>query len=317
MCPIRVAASAACSRRKNKAVLHITNGDCAVAVLARAVKGEFLPWRDVLHEGPVQAGLPLEALSRRRAAFIASAGWGSLHDIEKQFAERDAAVRDAGRHEEVVLWFEHDLYDQLQLIQLLDWFAVHPHPKLSLVCEAEYLGTMTPARAADLFGQRHSVSAAQLTAGSSAWGAFGCANPEKINPAFVNELPFLGAALHRLLEEFPWTSDGLSRLERQALEALRDGPLEFSELFPRAHQRREEPVFLGDAVLAWHLERLGADGLVTNERVWRLTAKGEEVLQGRADAWGQPKRARWLGGYEVKDGRLRWDSKLARLVRRG
>jgi hypothetical protein len=27
--------------------------------------------------------------------------------------------------DEIVLWFEHDLYDQLQLLQLLDWLAVH------------------------------------------------------------------------------------------------------------------------------------------------------------------------------------------------
>src|SRR5256885_6160074 len=62
----------------------------------------------------------------------------------------------------------------------------------------------------------------------------------------VPELPFLAAALFRLLEEFPWAGDGLSRLERQALQALRDGPLPFAELFLRAHHRREEPVFLGD-----------------------------------------------------------------------
>src|SRR3989442_7760882 len=283
-CPTRTAGSAACSQERSSAVLHITNGDSAVAVLACAVEGELLPWRDVLHEGPVHAGLPLDALSRRRAAFITSAGWGSLSDVEKQLAGRDAILRDAARHDAVVLWFEHDLYDQLQLIQLLDWFAAHPHPNLSLVSEAEYLGTMTPARAADLFAQRKPVSAAQLAAGSSAWGAFGSPDPRSISIAFVQELPFLAAALFRLLEEFPWTSDGLSRLERQALQALRDGPLEFRELFARAHHRREEPVFLGDAALLWHLSRLEADGLVSRYESWRLTSKGEEVLSGETDA---------------------------------
>jgi hypothetical protein len=297
-------------------VLHITNGDCAVAVLTRAVEGELLPWRDVLHEGPVHAGLPLEALSRRRAAFIASAGWSSLSDTEKQFAERDSILRDAARHDEVVLWFEHDLYDQLQLIQLLDWFAAHPHSRLSLVCEAEYLGTMTPARAADLFAQRRPVSAAQLAAGSAAWGGFGSPDPRSISIVFVPELPFLAAALFRLLEEFPWASDGLSRLERQALQALRDRPLPFAELFPRAHHRREEPVFLGDAVLLWHLSRLEADGFVSRGELWNLTGQGEEVLSGKTDAWAQPRRARWIGGYEVKDGRLRWDPDSVRLVKK-
>jgi hypothetical protein len=289
-------------------MLQITNGGCAVAVLEHAVQGEFLPWRDVLHEGPVHAGLPLEDLSRRRAAFIASVGWGSLPDVSRNFVERDAILAAAGRHDEVVLWFEHDLYDQLQLIQLLDWFAAHPHPKLTLVCKAEYLGTMTPARAGELFKARRPVSTAQLKAGSAAWGAFGSADPRSIRLDPVPELPFLAPALRRLLEELPWTRDGLSRLERQVLEALRDGPLAFGVLFPRAHHHREDPIFAGDSVVALHLKRLAADGLVQKKAaLFSITQRGSEVIEGKADAWTQPRRPRWLGGYEIRSGRLRWD----------
>src|SRR5687767_9774040 len=147
-------------------MLHITNGDCAVEVLRKAgMQGEILPWRDVLHEGPVRADLPLEDLSKLRAAFIAEAGWAQKREVEQQFAQRDAALRGAGKAEEIVLWFDHDLYDQLQLIQLLAWFAVHPHPRITLVCEAEYIGNMTPARAADLFAARKPVRRDDLQTG--------------------------------------------------------------------------------------------------------------------------------------------------------
>jgi hypothetical protein len=293
-------------------MLHITNGDLAVDVLSRAVQGEFLPWRDALHEGPVHAGIPLEDLSHRRAAFIAAAGWAPRRRVEDEFLDRDKRLRSAEAHEEVVLWFEHDLYDQLQLVQLLDWLCAHPHPRLTLVCEAEYLGAMTPARAADLFRQRRAVSGEQLRAGSAAWGAFGSANPFRISTSPHAGLPFLGPSMQRLLEEYPWSGDGLSRLERQALEALRGGPLPYAELFARAHHRREDPVFLGDTVFAWHVGRLSADGLL---EAGALTQKARDILNGKADAWAQPRAARWLGGYEVKDGGVRWDPKLARLVR--
>ena len=312
---MRAAASAACSPGRTSRVLHVTNGDCAVSVLSQVFKEAILPWRDTLHEGPVHAGIPLEDLSRRRAAFIAQAGWAPHVRVRETFIQRDAALLSVMQHEEVVLWFEHDLYDQLQLIQLLDWFCVHPHPRLSLVCEAEYLGTMTPARAAELFGQRRPVTRAQLGAGARAWGAFGSPDPMRIRSEPVRSLPFLGAALRRLLEEYPWSGDGLSRLERQTLEALRERPLPFEELFPRAHHQREDPVFLGDTVLLWHLARLEADGLLRKGELWSLGSRGEEILLGKTDAWAQPRRARWLGGYEVRDGRMRWDPGLARLVR--
>jgi hypothetical protein len=291
-------------------VLHVTNGDCAASVLARALEGEILPWRDVLHEGPVHAGVPLEDLSRRRAAFIASAGWGDRALVRQEFAQRDAALAGAGGHDEVVLWFEHDLYDQLQLIQLLDWFAAHPHARLRMVCQAEYLGTMTPARAAELFVARRPVSAGQLKAGSAAWAAFGSADPRAIPLEPVAELPFLAPALRRLLEELPWTRDGLSRLERQVLEALRAGPLDLEALLPRAHHNREDPVFLGDTVLGWHLERLAVDGLVEKREVlFAITRRGRDVADGKADAWASPRQPRWIGGYEVRNSRLRWDPK--------
>lgn len=155
-------------------MLHVTNGDCAVEILCKAgMQGDILPWRDVLHEGPVDTSLSLEALSRLRARFIADEGWAPPYeDAKRQFEERDARLKRAGVDEEVVLWLEHDLYDQLHLIQILSWFADHPHPRLSLVCEAEYLGEMEPARAAELFGRRKAVTKRQLEEGARAWRAF-------------------------------------------------------------------------------------------------------------------------------------------------
>ena len=45
-------------------VLHVTNGDSTTATMERAgITGDLLPWRDVLHEGPVP-DLPPEELRR-------------------------------------------------------------------------------------------------------------------------------------------------------------------------------------------------------------------------------------------------------------
>ena len=279
-------------------MLHITNGDCAAAVLSQAVSGSILPWRDVLHEGPVRDGLSLEALSKERAAFIASAGWGSEAEVLNQFEARDAAFRRAGEHDEIVLWFEHDLYDQLQLIQVLDGLAglraASVSRGVSLICEPEYLGSMAPERAAELFSLRNPVTRRHLHEASAAWKVFCSPDPHGLENLRTTSLPFLPAALRRHLEEFPWASDGLSLLERRVIEALRRDPLPFPEIFLAV---QEDPAFLGDVVLAWHLERLARDGLVAGEgQRWKLT--------GKKRARRMP---RWLGGYEVRDESLRWD----------
>jgi hypothetical protein len=287
-------------------LLHITNGDCAVAVLSQVVSGVFLPWRDVLHEGPVRAGLSLEALSRERAAFIASAGWGAAPKVLEEFQTRDAAFRRAGEHDEIVLWFEHDLYDQLQLVQVLDGLCALRGPQISLICEPEYLGTMRPERAAELFSLRNPLVRRYFQEAQHAWAAFRSPDPSAIDPQKPKALSFLGAALRRLLEEYPWTTDGLSRLERAIVQALHAGPLAFAQLFPRIE---EEPAFLGDAVLAWHLERMAQEGLLVGE--------GKQWGSKRWKITGTPRIRRvprWLGGYEVKGESVRWDPASGHLV---
>jgi hypothetical protein len=263
----------------------------------------------------VHAHLSLRQLSRVRVDFIASAGWGRRDEVARQFAERDAALEAAPGHEEVVLWFEHDLYDQLQLIQLLDWFGAHRHPRLSLVCEAEYLGSMAPERAASLFELRKQVSPDMLAEGRAAWRAFASPSPESISLAARSELPFLAPALRRHLEEFPWAADGLSRLERQVLQALASGPLDFRTLYRRAHHEQEDPIWLGDTVFAWHLARLAKDGLLEQRQgEWALSLSGRHAAEGRADAWSAGRQPRWLGGFLLAKGAPRWHPSSAMLL---
>ena len=101
-------------------VLHITNGDSVVSpLLQTGLGGEAFAWRDAYHVGPVRSG-ERSRLIDARAAFLSSCGWGDEDAIREELLTRDArfvaALRD-GR--EIVLWFEHDLYDQLQLLDVL------------------------------------------------------------------------------------------------------------------------------------------------------------------------------------------------------
>ncbi|SPE31426.1 ECF subfamily RNA polymerase sigma-24 factor (fragment) [Candidatus Sulfopaludibacter sp. SbA3] len=100
-------------------MLHITNGS-SVSLADTGLGGEIVCWADALHEGPVPADLDLAELTRLRIAFLSS-NWPEVAPI---LQERDAALQRFGEHDEVALWFEHDLYDQLQLIQILVGFMV-------------------------------------------------------------------------------------------------------------------------------------------------------------------------------------------------
>ena len=99
----------------------MTNGESAANTLRRtALGGAVLSWQDVLHAGPVPAVTRPELL-RCRAAFLSDCGWGGRRAILASLERRDRAQleRASPSGMPVVLWFEHDLYDQLQLLDVL------------------------------------------------------------------------------------------------------------------------------------------------------------------------------------------------------
>ena len=119
--------------------LHVSNGD-ATDLMGTGIARQVLFWRDTLHEGPVPAVGP-EELRRIRAAFLLQARADDRGEATAMFAERDR-VLDANRDGEYVLWFEADLYDQLQIIQILARLADLgvPAQRITLICIGEHPG---------------------------------------------------------------------------------------------------------------------------------------------------------------------------------
>jgi hypothetical protein len=77
-------------------MLHVTNGDCAADAIREAgLPGEVLPWRDVLHEGPVPAGLAPAELNRERARFLAERARAEPDDVLRDLDARDRALAGA------------------------------------------------------------------------------------------------------------------------------------------------------------------------------------------------------------------------------
>src|SRR5580765_3334541 len=123
-------------------LLHVTNGDSAGNTLRQTgLGGAVMSWNDVLHEGPVQA-VGRAKLLRERAAFLSGAGWGSRREILSALERRDEQFMEALRvGAQVVLWLEHDLYDQLQLIDALA-LAHEEGATPELIVVDTYLGTL-------------------------------------------------------------------------------------------------------------------------------------------------------------------------------
>ena len=326
--------------------LHVTNGESAGNTLRQtSLGGAVLPWQDVLHEGPVPAGARPELL-RTRAAFLSGCGWGSAPAIGSALQRRDRTLIEALQdRRQVVLWFEHDLYDQLQLLDTLALAsAAGGTPELIVIGSFpgkpsfRGLGELSAAQLETLWPSRAAATPGVLAAAASAWDALRQPEPSALAAlatAGVAELPFLGAALRRLLEELPAPRDGLSGTERRALQAIAAGAAAPLAAFLAAQDLEAAP-FLGDACLYRILTSLGrgqarlietSDGEqlpaappLSDARAFatmslRLTPAGEGVLRQRADRVQLLGVDRWIGGTHITRGTAwRWDPAAQHLL---
>lgn len=300
--------------------LNITNGDCAVDIMQKAgIEGDFLPWRDVLHDGPVPKDKTLEGLSNIRAEFISSLGWGEYSQVKKGFVARDNVLKSFKDYDKVILWFEHDLYDQLQILQILDWFNQQGEHAvtLSIICTEAYLGPLTVDELIHLKRFEQPITQQHLTLASDVWSAFCESTPLalfKFLQQDLTPLPYLKDAIVRLFEEYPNHINGLSRTAVQALTLIAGGESNPYKLFA-LNQKQEKRVYLGDLSF-WNILNdllLAAKPLLALNKGEKLTPPfdksiklsitkdGLKALNGHFNYIEHNPVNRWIGGVNINN----------------
>jgi hypothetical protein len=334
--------------------LNITNGDCAADTLRHVVDGRIETAKDVLHEGPCPM-LEGDAWHEVRARFLSGDEPARYLAIKAGLGRADETMAEACRRGDgIVLWFEHDLFDQLAIIRVLDLIArVQPGGSTrgdwSMVCIGSFpgidrfigLGQLTTNQLATLVGTGVPVITGHLDLARDAWRAFREPDPAALvdlarqldavriaSSEGAPVLPFLGDALLRFLAEYPSAANGLSRTEQLALQVLLAGPSPAGALFA-ATQSEEERPFMGDSTFFDILQRLamarvplvsidpGAGDPAFRSRVVTITGAGRDVLAGRADHVRLNGIDVWRGGVHLTgpDGSpWRWDARSETLV---
>ena len=238
------------------AALHVTNGDSTVPELrATQLAHHIVCWRDALHEGPVP-DVPADELDASGALPGRRARGGSRY--HGGGAERDR-VLESHRDGDYVLWFEADLYDQLQLIQIVA--RLHeldvPASRITLICIGEYPGIAhfgglgeldSPSARPSIGDGRDATDDDRVEHATRAWKLFRAPDPGGLGEMAADTqraLRFVAEAFDRLSREYPSTRDGLSLTERRILAAVAAGAPTAAAAFVRVGARETRP-FLGD-----------------------------------------------------------------------
>ena len=290
--------------------------------------GDFQECSDPYCQGPVPRAGDLLQL---RARFIAENYFVAEAEAQARLGrEYDALTQAPERYERIVLWFEHDSYDQLVLARVLAALADRtPTHDLELICIDRFagiarfigLGQLSPADLRSLWHERKPVSSQQTALGIAVWNALREPSPLTLHAIAAGgtpALPVMAAAITRHLQELPWTQDGLALTQRLALAQLHAGPRTVAAMFAAIQSRTEPLPFLGD-LMFWAVLREMAQvepppfeidaatvALTWHRHALVLTPDGAAVLAGERDWLSLRPPERWVGGVRIAPGAPAW-----------
>lgn len=300
-------------------VLHIRCGsDIRHALVEAGIVGDFLEYADPVCRGPVPAGLDAVAYRNTRADFISQAWDMSRDEALEKLTIADDGLQGIGNYDIIVLWFEHDAYDQTVLISLLAKLADQPDSlermriiqidRFDGVHPFNGLGDLTPEQLATLPAKAKPITQQMVEGAVDAFAAYSSNEPlalVKIAQRDTPDLPFLRQALVRLCLEFPAAMDGLSLTERLTLQAIESGAKTPGQCFVELNYNFDPQPFLGDLMYWDDVERLATapTPAITPIEGWmsplRLTEFGQALLDRKAD-WVQTNGVdRWVGGIHL------------------
>lgn len=334
-----------------KQMLHIVNGDSVGDKLKQGnFQGDILVWRELYSFGPVFKQMDEPDHRRARARYLEQ----SLGVPQKEYIEtcesQERKLQDFQKYDEIVLWFEHDLFDQTMLAYLLHWFKEQSlgNTKLSLLCIGAYpgialfrgLGQLSTEQLETLSGTWRAIGEDELTVGSMLWEAYTSDLPEKHQLMLgvdSSTLPFAKAAFEAHLARLPSVNNGLGIIEQTTLEAVAGGINTPYELFRRVGDQLHM-LGMGDLEFWYYLAKmtegleplLVIDGTASfpdfkravphfQDRVLQVTSLGLKVLAGKTDYTNIGTNDKWVGGLHLqgKAPSWRWDPKRKSAVKMG
>jgi len=211
--------------------LHITNGDAFTQLLqAQKLEGDIITWREMLCEGKTETNVGSETFWRTRFEFLhqnysVSKSWF----IEKTLKEYRSLCNHK-QQDEIVLWFEYDLFCQINMLAVISWLKTHRrHAKITLACSGDQtksgqfkgLSELTSQEIRELYNNRVELSQDDIEFADYVWQLYCSDNPirlENLSDFGNYQFPYLKTAIETHLKRFPTIKNGLNAIENKLLQ---------------------------------------------------------------------------------------------------
>ncbi|RTE52087.1 DUF1835 domain-containing protein [Arenibacter aquaticus] len=272
--------------------LHITNGDVLTEKLRTLnLQGDIITWREMLCEGKTETNVGSESFWKTRFEFLnknykISKSWF----IDKTLKEYRTLCSHK-QEDHIVLWFENDLFDQINMLAVISWLKSHrPYAQISLVSGDEEvktdnllgLGSLNDDQLRKVFNNRTLLTQDDVEYADYVWQLYCSDNPirlENLKDFDSFQFAHLSGAIEAHLLRFPTIKNGLNAVENNILKLAVDTKPKTKLALMNAVLNNQGVYGFGDTQYERVITKLKP--LFSNFNPVRLSKKGKEILEGK------------------------------------
>jgi len=274
--------------------LHILNGDSIRSILEQSgIEGDVVVWREMLCEGPLHKEVASAQFWDDRYAYFEN----ELNVNRKEYLEKSISeigkLEDVSNYTDVVLWFEFDLFCQVNLLALSTYLLDNYETKTNyhLICtgkvegkeQLQSLANFSPLEFNDLFKNKIALNKSDLEYAKECWAVYVENDIEKYKSFNFNQsskFQYLKPAIDQHLLRFP-TNNGLNQIENKVLKIINSSILNENEIVRELliWQQSETVYGFGDVQYFQYLKKLNKYITVKDSGYYLNDAGKTVVLQ--------------------------------------
>ena len=257
--------------------LHILNGDSTAGIFADSqLPGEILVWREMLCEGPLHKEVGSDPFWINRYAYFEKSLEVSRLEYYDKTIKEILKIEDNDNYNEVVLWFEYNLFCQINLLAACTFLLKNfrKDNRYSLVCTGKEKGTEQLQSLSDytaddykeLYQNRIKLTRNDLLFAKESWEIYVKNDQKEIREFNFNrnkKFRYLQAAIDQHLKRFP-DENGLNQIDRKIVELYKQGITTQNDLVKELlnWQKAETVYGFGDLQYQIKIKNLKEKGII-------------------------------------------------------
>lgn len=293
----------------NSSILHITNGDSTTNYLKKLkFSGDIITWREMLCEGKTTADVGSEVFWKHRFNFLKNSYSVSKKKFIDYTLKEYRSLCNKKESNEIVLWFEHDLFCQINMLAVLSWLKKHrKNYHISLVCSGKIKGSkklkglpeLTEIQIKQHYKNRIDLSQDNIEYADYIWQLYCAHSPLRLEAFYKlntkSPFTYLASAIEAHLLRFPSINNGLNQIENSILKTANSNTLQSKNQLIGKLLKNQETHGFGDIQYEFSINQL--KNLFTSFNPVKLSKKGAKILDNQMNFYSEIRNENsYLGG---------------------